>query len=358
MIRRMLLSLVATASLLLLGPLAAPAAADDCGLGGTGSGCATKETVSTGTGYYTIPGTSCGAWVSTGGWGGACAAPGSYTGGGGEIPTWREIIRASGDRFDPCRLDRLAPGFNQPPPPVDEEERAEGDEWLIRICMDNFDLDSTYGGPDIELQMERVWDRYEPEPPWMDYIWGDVAANQSSFPYAMVDYGPNPYPVVNSPIFFYIDFQRFTTDGPVSMGSRGRIEVPIGIDAGSGQTIYLVAVARGVTIDTGDGGVARCNDREDRSNRFEVGEDEIKTFARTTGCKWTYEHSSAAQDDDAYDVTARSRWEVRYRVGDSGPLTLLDNNERTVVQTKMSYQIPVQEVQVRDCVVAQLCGRS
>lgn len=354
MIRRMLLAVVMAGSLLVLGPLAAPAAAGDCGLGGTG-GCTTAETDSSGTGYYTIPGTSCGAWVSTGGWGGACAAPGSYSG-GGDPPTWEEIIDASGDRFDPCRVDKLAPGFNQPPPPVDDAERAKGDEWLIRICMDRFDLDSTYGGPNIELQMERVWDYYEPEPPWMDYIWGDVAANQSSFPYAMVDYGPNAYPVVNSPIFFYVDFQRFTIDGPVSMGSSGRIEVPIGTDAGTGQTIYLVALARGVTIDTGDGGLARCNIPEDRANRFEVGEDTIKAFAETTLCKRTYKHSSASQEGATYDVTARSRWEVRYRVGESGTLTQLNDSERTVVQTKMSYEIPVQEVQVRDCVVADLCS--
>lgn len=356
MIRRILLAAVLAASMVSVSSYTSPAEADDCDTGGT-TGCGDAEAKSGGTGYFPIGGTSCGAWVSTGGWGGTCASPGSYSGNFPEPPTWQEIIDMSpGRRFDPCRLDKLAPGFSPPPPPTDEKKRAKGDEWLIRTCMTGYDLDSTDGGDNIELVFERVWDRYEEEPEWMRLIWGDVENNQSSFPYAMVDYGPNPYPVVNSPIFFNIDFQYFTADGPQSLGARGHVEVPLGTDAETGQQIYLVAKAKRVDIKPGDGATVNCNSEADRRADFEVGEDNIEDFAETTKCQHTYANSSAAQDGETYDVTARARWIVRYRIGEDGPLRHLSNEGTTFVQTDMSYQIPVQEVQVRDCVVADLCA--
>lgn len=361
MIRRTVLAVVLASAVCLLGATtttsSSQAADDDCAAGSTGADCGDPQATSRGTGYYSIGGTSCGAWVSTAGWGGACAAPGSYTGAGQQPPTWQEIIdSAPGRKFDPCRVDRLAPGFEPPPPPEDDEKRAEGEEWLIRICMVDYDLGSPYGGDRTGLVFERVWGIHEPEPAWTDLIWGDVAANQSSFPYAMIDYGPNPYPVVNSPIFFYVDFQRFTADGPVSMGPRGRVEAPLGTDARSGETVYLLATPIGVRVHTGDGGVARCIDVEDRSKRFEVGVDSIEEFAETTRCKWTYTHSSASEPGETYSVRALTRWVVRYRIGETGPLQVLSNDGDTFVQTEMSYEIPVQEVQVRDCVVDELCA--
>jgi hypothetical protein len=359
LMRRTAFALALVVTVLGLGTQATPAAADDCASGSTSADCGDPQAASGGTGYYSIGGTSCGAWVSNAGWGGACASPGSYSGGGGEPPTWQEIIdSAPGRKFDPCRVDRLAPGFKPPPPPEDEEKLAEGDEWLIRICMKGFDLASPYGGDQTELVFERVWGHYEPEPAWMELIWGNVAASQSSFPYAMVDYGPNPYPVVNSPIFFYVDFQRFTTGGPVSMGSKGRVEVPLGTDASSGETVYLIARATAVDVHTGDGGLANCRSLEDRRTRFEVGQDRIEDFAEDTRCKWTYRHSSASEPGETYSVRALTRWIVRYRVGETGPEQVLSNEGDTFVQTEMRYEIPVQEVQVRDCVVATLCAGS
>jgi hypothetical protein len=333
-----------------------PAAADDCADGTTSASCGSTTVHTQNTGYYSIPGTSCGAYVGPGSGvlGGRCAAPGSYRWHGGPPPTWLEIIEKHVDRseFDPCRVERLAAGFIPPEPPSDPEQRAGGDEWLIRTCMTGYDLGSSDGGDDIEITFDRIWDHYEPEPDWMRLIWGDVASAQSTFPFPLIDYGPSPYPVVGSPTFFWSEFRRLTADATENVGDT--LTVPIGTDAVSGMTMQVEARLESFTIYSGEEtGQADC--WEDFDKRFVIGEDNLAAFAEDSQCRLTYRHSSAAQPDGVYTVRAVARWIVGWKRGNEPRIKNLSTRGPTLVTTEAVYDLPVQEIQVRDCPVADLC---
>ncbi len=363
MIRRVLL--VLGAAIALLGTGSVNPAAADCGLGGS---CSGVHTQAVNTGYFSLGGTSCGAYVSPSGFGGTCAAPGTYSGNFPTPPTWQEIIKMSpGRTFDPCRHQRIDKGFNKPEPPADPKKRAKGDEWLIRICMKNYDLGTTDGGDNLELVFDRVWAYYEGEPGWMDYLWGDVAGSQSTFPFPVIGYGPHAYPVVGTPTFFWATFNELNPDGSLNELTTDEVvpqyQVPLGRDTNKGLDVVLNARLVRFNVNTGeDEGSANCSDVNDWTRPFKTGQDTVEQFAKKTKCQWTYTHSSADQGFGTYTVTARARWQIGWSYVDANGQTTtqmkpLSSEGFSEVTTESRYNIPVGEVQVRGCVLQNQCTR-
>lgn len=323
---------------------------------GSSAPCTTVDPQVSNTGYFNIGGTSCGAYISSTSFGGSCASPGSYSCAEPcpPPPTWQEIVNEHGGGvFDPCRTERIADGFRPPPPADDNPDK----EWLIQLCMTNYDLGSTDGGDNIQLIIRRVWDKYEQEPWWMEYIWGDVAASQATFPFPVLDFGPQyPEPIVGTPTFFWATFNHLAPDGTIE-DVKVPYRVQIGTDANSGKPVYLIANVVKLEIDTGE--IDPVTGEEHQRNcygwyklEFETGKDSVNSFPEH--CAWTYQHSSAAQPQGTYSVTAHATWQVGYLVGkgtfkDARPMS---DEGYSVVKTSMEHEIAVKEIQVRDQVFA------
>ncbi|MPZ61105.1 MAG: hypothetical protein GEU93_07385 [Propionibacteriales bacterium] len=356
---RRLVSALAVIALPFVILVAVPAPAQACGVGSS-EPCTTVQAETQNTGYYSIGGTSCSAYVSSTAFGGGCASRGGWECQAPNPadcvpPTWREIINEHGGirRFDPCRVDRIPDGFRHPPPLDDDPDK----EWLIQFCMDGYDLDDPDGGAKITLQIRRVWEEYEEEPPWMWEIWGDVSEGQGTFPFPLLDFGPQtPDPIVGTPTFFWASFQRLQSDGtPEPVGEP--FVVPIGTDFNSGDPVYVIAQLANLRIEPGEisdvtGDPHEINCEREYKHEFVAGENDIETFDDT--CSWVYQHSSAGQPDGYYTTTARATWRVGYHIGEIAqgekppPPKPLNGESLSIVTTRMEHEIRVREVQVRD----------
>jgi hypothetical protein len=281
---------------------------------------ATADTIQTGNRV-------CSMYVNSVGFGAYCSSGKAYLGGSeGPPPTWRE--RLNGRPFVPCRDFPIPDGIRLPKAP-------DGKEWVLRVTITDYDLNSYNGGRNAHLERAYVpVDAAEkaqcPYPDYMEQFWYRFKATY--LPPAL-QIMPTYTPRVNVPAFFTLTPESsimYVQDGTQSayfnpgrnLTMRGMV-VEMVIDPGDGTGTFKCPV--GVTpLDDPDG--------------YDQTQD---PYHQINTCKHTYVRSSANQPDGMYAVKLTITWEVSYWVGkDAGGWHSIGKAQVHAVQ-----RLPVQEVQ-------------
>jgi hypothetical protein len=272
----------------------------------------------------------CSMYVNSVGFGAYCSSGKSYLRGDAPPKTWR--ARLGGRPFIPCRDFPVPDGITLPAPP-------DGKEWRLRITIEDYDLDSTNGGPRVHLERMIVPvgpnDREQcPDRGYMDAFWWPF---HTSYPDPALQVKPTYTPRVNVPAYFSLTRES-------SYILRNDINRPDELLAGSyngTQNLTMRGLVTKLKVDPGDGtggftclmGLTPVDDDDSY--------DETKDpFNQMSNCKHIYKRSSANQPDGMYTVKLTITWEVAYWVGQAnGWVKIGDANVHAV------QRLPVQEVQ-------------
>lgn len=270
----------------------------------------------------------CTMYVNSIGFGAFCSS-GTANFGGGAPPTWKQKL--GNNIFIPCRDFEIPKGITLGPPP-------EGKTWVLRVTIEDYDLNTPDGGNKVHLERvivpvtdaEREQCREEP---YMDVFWAKFG---STYPPPALQVKPTYTPRVNIPAYFSL-----------TRGSSMILKNQKG-DPELNSAFYNVSVnltMRGLVtemeVDPGDGtppfkcamGVGKLDDNYD-------GYDEKSDpFKQMSTCSHKYTRSSANQPDGMYTVKLTITWTVAYWTG--GP-DWKDVGEATIHAVQ---RLPVQEVQ-------------
>jgi hypothetical protein len=284
---------------------------------------ATADTIQTGNSV-------CSMYVNSVGFGAYCSSGNAYI---PRIvpapppPTWRDKL--DGRPFVPCRDFDIPKGIRLPKAP-------DGKEWVMRITITDYELDTYNGGPKAHLERAYVpvdaQDRAQcPFPDYMAQFWRPF---KGVYPPPALQVMPTYTPRVNVPAFFTLtpDSSTVTTDNSGSLSGlyddrhnlsmRGMI-VEMVVDPGDNTGTFKCPV--GVTpLDDPDG--------------YDQTQD---PYHQMNPCKHVYKKSSASQPDKMYTVKLTITWEVSYWIGkDAGGWKPIGQANVTAVQ-----RLPVQEAQ-------------
>jgi hypothetical protein len=266
----------------------------------------------------------CSLYANSNGFGAYCSAGSVYD--GATPPTWRE--RLGGRPFIPCRDFPVPPGLDLPAPP-------EGKEWVLRLTIVDYELDSNFGGPHAHLERAIVpvgpQERGQcPSRNYMDRFWTFF---NEGYPSPVLVVKPTFTPRVNVPAYFNLTpdsrkvFKQFGTDVDLAY-------------YGPGTYLTMQAIVKEMWVDPGDGtkefkclmGIAPADDD---------GYDETKDpFHQAGTCKHVYKRSSANQPDGMYTVKLRIVWDVQYWKSNGEWRSIGGTPTVQAVQ-----RLPVQEVQ-------------
>jgi hypothetical protein len=270
----------------------------------------------------------CSMYVNSIGFGAYCSSGQAYVG-GAPPPTWREKLH--GRPFIPCRDVPIPKGVHMPDPPA-------GKQWVMRITIADYNLNSYNGGPRAHLERAYVpvneAERDQcPFPDYMTQFWWQF---DSTYPDPALQVRPTYTPRVNVPAFFSL-----TRESSMILKNTG---APADLDSGyydQRHNLTMRGLVTQMKIDPGDGkpaflckmGATPADDAD--------GYDETKQpDEQMSTCKHVYERSSANQPDGMYTVKLTITWEVSYWIGRSTGWQPIGTADVHAVQ-----RLPVQEVQ-------------
>jgi hypothetical protein len=268
----------------------------------------------------------CTMYVNSVGFGAFCSSGEASF--GGPIPTWKQRL---GNRvFIPCRDFEVPKGITLGPPP-------EGKSWVLRVSIEDYDLNEVDGGDAVHL--ERTIVPVSPEereqcPPrgYMDVFWKQFS---STYPAPALQVRPTYIPRVNIPAYFSL-----TRDSSMILkNQQGDPELDSALYNES-HNLTMRGLVTEMMVDPGDGsapfkcamGVGKLDDNYD-------GYDEKSDpFHQMSTCSHKYTKSSASQPDGMYTVKLTITWTVAYWTG--GPWRDIGTATINAVQ-----RLPVQEVE-------------
>jgi hypothetical protein len=277
--------------------------------------------------------TVCSMYVNSVGFGAYCSSGKAYASNYGKPPpTWKE--RLDGRPFIPCRDFPIPEGIRLPKAP-------DGKEWVLRITITDYDLNTYNGGPKAHLERAYVpVDQAEreqcPYPDYMQQFWWNF---QSTYPDPALQVMPTYTPRVNVPAYFSL-----TRESSMVMKNDPKTTPQDELTSGyydQTHNLTMRGLVSQMTIDPGDGtGTFTCLmgatplDDADGYDETKDPDNQMST------CRHKYKRSSANQPDGMYTVKLTITWKVSYWVGPQDGWQTLGTADVHAVQ-----RLPVQEVQ-------------
>jgi len=267
----------------------------------------------------------CSMYANSIGFGAYCSN--GQVGTGVAAPPWKDRLKP-GQVFVPCRDFPVPAGIKLGTPP-------KGKEWVLRITIVDYDLNSNYGGEKAHLERAIVPvsedDRKQcmGENTYMDIFWTFF---DESYPAPALQIDPTYTPRVNVPAYFTLTqessyiLKNFGTDLDIA-------------NYGPGQRLTMRGLVSKMVIDPGDGtGEFTCLGGV-LPFGFD-GYDETKDpFHQINPCSHVYKRSSANQPDGMYTVKLTLTWQVDYW------RNLQDWTNVGHAEVHAVQRLPVQEVQ-------------
>ena len=272
----------------------------------------------------------CSMYVNSVGFGAYCSSGYAYL--GGPLPTWREKL--NGQPFIPCRDFPIPKGVHLPPAP-------EGKEWVLRITIVDYNLNSYNGGPKAHLERAYVpvneAERNQcPFPDYMDKFWWQF---DDTYPDPALQIMPTYTPRVNVPAYFSL-----TRASSFILKNTAPDNDPAKLNSGfydPTHNLTMRGLVSEMRIDPGDGEPAFICKMGETPLDDADGYDETKDpYHQMSTCNHIYKRSSANQPDGMYTVKLTITWEVSYWVGRSMGYQKLGTADVHAVQ-----RLPVQEAQ-------------
>jgi hypothetical protein len=268
----------------------------------------------------------CSMYANSNGFGAYCSNGQVYS--GEAPPPWRDRL-PPGAPFIPCRDWPVPKGIELPPPP-------EGKEWVLRLTIVDYDLDSNYGGPNAHIERAIVpVSQQEREQckrtGYMDLFWTYF---DESYPDPVLLVKPTYTPRVNVPAYFAL-----THDSSYVLKNFGNLADRDIAYYGPGERLTMRAVVSKITVDPGDGtpkfdclwGLLPID-----SDGYDESQD---PFHQANTCSHVYKRSSAKEPDGMYTVELTIHWEVSYW------RNKLDWQRIGGADVHAVQRLPVQEVQ-------------
>jgi hypothetical protein len=264
----------------------------------------------------------CNMYANSNGFGAYCSN--GAVGSGPAPPPWRDRLPV-GSPFVPCRDFPVPHGIELPAPP-------EGKNWVLRLTIVEYDLDSNYGGPKAHLERAIVpvspQDTREqcPDLDYMDKFWTFF---DEDYPDPALLVNPTYTPRVNVPAYFDL-----TRDSAYVKKEEDKTYY------GPGQHLTMRGLVSRINIDPGDGTPPfDCLTLVTPIGKD--GYDKTKDpFHQESMCKHVYKRSSAKEPDGMYTVKLTIYWEVAYWRTLPHAWKTIGTYPVTAVQ-----RLPVQEVQ-------------
>ncbi|WBQ01818.1 hypothetical protein [Kribbella sp. CA-293567] len=271
----------------------------------------------------------CSMYVNSVGFGAFCSSGAAYFGDGPPPPTWKQ--RLGNNIFIPCRDFDVPRGIKLGPPP-------EGKTWVLRVTIEDYDLDTVNGGTGVHLERaivpvsgdERQQCR---RTDYMEPFWAEFG---STYPDPALQVKPTYTPRVNVPAYFSLTRES----SMILKNTQGDPE----LDSAFYDLTHNLTMRGLVTmmkVDPGDGtppfecrmGVGKLDDN------FDGYDEKADPFSQMSTCSHKYKRSSANQPDGMYTVKLTITWTVAYWKGGPNwiPVGTADIN---AVQ-----RLPVQELQ-------------
>jgi hypothetical protein len=268
-----------------------------------------------------FPVRTCNMYVNSNGFGAYCGSGTAYT----DVSSWRQLL---GNRpFIPCKDFPVPPGVTLGPPP-------EGKEWVLRLTIVDYNLDTIAPPGGRRAHVERAIvpvgqaERNQcPEPDYMETFWTRF---DEGYPDPVLQVNPTFTPRVNIPAYFDLapDSAYIQKESKFAVFALGR------------DHLTMRGVVGRIQVDPGDGSpVVDC-----LGGVAPLGKDSYdKTkdpFHQISNCKHVYKRSSASQPDGMYTVKLKIFWDVSYWHTNTDSWHYLGSAEVDAVQ-----RLPVQEVQ-------------
>jgi hypothetical protein len=269
----------------------------------------------------------CNMYVNSIGFGAYCSN--GQVGTGLAAPPWKDRLEP-GQVFVPCRDFRVPPGITLGPPP-------DGKEWVLRITITDYDLNSNSGGEHAHLERAIVpvskADRKQcmGENTYMDQFWTFF---DESYPAPALQIDPTYTPRVNIPAYFTL-----TRESSYILKNFGNIADRDIANYAPGERLTMRGLVSEMKIDPGDGtGVFTCLGGVLPLDQD--GYDETQDpFHQVNGCSHIYKRSSANQPDGMYTVKLTITWRVDYWRNNQ------DWQKVGEAEIHAVQRLPVQEVQ-------------
>jgi hypothetical protein len=247
----------------------------------------------------------CSMYVNAVGFGAFCSSGAAYFGGGTPPPTWKQKL--GNNVFIPCRDFPIPKGITLGKAP-------EGKVWVLRVTIEDYNLNSDHGGDAVHLERAIVpvtqdEGRQCLDEPYMDEFW---ATFSSTYPPPALQVKPTYSPRVNIPAYFSLtrdssmilknqagdpDLNSAYYDPSHNLTMRGLVTV-MEVDPGDGTPPFQCAMGVGKVTDNDDG-------YDEKSDPFH----------QMSTCSHKYTRSSASQPDGMYTVKLTITWTVSYWTG-------------------------------------------
>jgi hypothetical protein len=271
---------------------------------------------------------SCSMYVNALGFGAWCSNGQVTYGSGQPIPTWKE--RLGNNVFIPCRDMEVPKGIALPPSP-------KGKDWVLRLTIVDYNLDSTDGGGKVHIERAIVPVGPEekdqcPATGYMSAFWDEL---HNSYPDPVLQIKPTYTPRVNVPAYFSL-----TPDSSYILHNQAGTDPAQDMYWGGDHDLAMRGLVGKMVVDPGDGtppftcpmGVVPVGDTD--------GYDETSDpFTQMSTCRHIYTKSSASQPDGMYTVKLTITWDVSYWTGQP------DWNPLGSAEVHAVQRLPVQEVQ-------------
>lgn len=271
----------------------------------------------------------CSMYVNSLGFGAYCSSGVAWFPGMEPPPTWKDRL---GNRvFIPCRDFPIPKGIRLGPPP-------EGKTWVLRVTIEDYDLDEVDGGNNVHLERMIVpvsGDEQDqcPNRGYMDAFWSEFA---STYPPPALQVKPTYTPRVNVPAYFSL-----TRDSSMILKNVEGSEDLNSAFYDLTHNLTMRGLVTEMKVDPGDGtppfscalGVGKVDDN------FDGYDEKSDPFHQMSTCSHKYIRSSANQPDGMYTVKLTITWTVAYWTG--GPTW----NDIGTAQIHAVQRLPVQEVQ-------------
>jgi hypothetical protein len=210
-----------------------------------------------------------------------------------------------GRRFDNCRWVPVPEGMA-----INAQEKPGG-EWMLKICIQNVDFNSPWGGTDTRLEVFQQWIQDGTDvsvTPTMQEFW-DVVGERNYYPLPRMLVGPTQKAYVGTYTYFWAEWfehENWTDEGRTIPYYR------IPYQTGGGQ-VFLEASLTGLTIHPGQDDLEPkdCGDAE-IPFRFDI-DDYVPVEEggeQPSECWFVYSHSSASEDHGMIRVRATASWQV------------------------------------------------
>ncbi|WP_020384789.1 hypothetical protein [Kribbella catacumbae] len=250
----------------------------------------------------------CSMYVNSVGFGAYCSSGEAHW--GGAVQTWKQKL--GNNVFIPCRDFDIPAGIQLPAPPA-------GKEWVLRVTIEDYDLNSANGGKNVHLERMIVPvgedERGQcPTRGYMDVFW---APFHSTYPDPALQVKPTYTPRVNIPAYFSLTRDSSFILKNKKPGTPGTDGEPNSAFYDPTHNLTMRGLVGSMTVDPGDGTPPfECPMGTGRLDEDYDGYDEASDpFTQMSTCKHIYKKSSASQPDGMYTVKLTLRWDVTYWTG-------------------------------------------